>query len=161
MLEFKEKRGKSMIKIYDENKLGREVVRISVEKEEDFQSNVGKTASFIIKALVFEKKEVFVKFISSTKKLPEISLKTQKMLIILHRMISEGLESKFGLEVPEEFKNKKMMILTSLPYVKDTELFKIEKQENGEITKTVTEFDNDFKPKATIIKLYLAEQMKE
>ena len=147
-----------MIKVYDENYTAREVVRISVENDEDFKSNVGKTASFIIKALVFDKKEVFVKFISSTKKLPELSLKTQKMLIVLKRMINEGLESKFGLEVPTEFRNKKMMILSSLPEVKDTQVFKIEKQDNGELKKTLTEFDNDFKSRATIIKLYLAEK---
>ena len=69
-----------MIKVYDENRCGREVVRISINTEEDFNHNVGKTASFIIRALAIENKEVFVKFVSSTKKLPEISLKTQKML---------------------------------------------------------------------------------
>lgn len=147
-----------MINVYDDNRVGKEVVRISVEHEEDFKNNVGKTASFIIKSLVFENKEVYIKFISSTKKLPEISLKCQKMLIILNRMISEGLESKFGLEVPQEYKRKKMMILSSLPYVKDTELFKISRGENGELIKTPTELTNDFKPKATIIKLYLASK---
>lgn len=146
--------------VYDKNRTGREVVRIS-SKEEDFKQNVGKTASFIIKALVFENKEVYVKFVSSTKKLPEISLKTQKMLIILNRMMKEGIETKFGLDVPQEYKNKKLTVIASLPYVKETEVFKIEKREDGEIVKTVTEFDNDFKPKATIIKLYLAEEEKE
>lgn len=147
-----------MIKVYDDNRVGKEVVRISAEHEEDFKNNVGKTASFIIKSLVFEQKEVYVKFISSTKKLPEISLKCQKMLIILNRMIKEGLESKFGLDVPVEYRHKKMVILSSLPYVKDTELFKINKDENGNIVKTPTELTNDFQPKATIIKLYLASE---
>ena len=150
-----------MIKIYDDNKVGKEVVRISVEHEEDFKNNAGKTASFIIKSLVFEDKEVYVKFISSTKKLSEISLKTQKMLIILNRMICEGLESEFGLDVPEKYRHKKMMILSSLPYVKKTELFKINRLENGQIEKVPTELTNGFEPKATIIKLYLAEEVKE
>lgn len=145
-----------MIKVYDEDRSGREVVRISVAREEDFDNNVGKTASFIIKALVFEEKEVYVKFISSTKKLADISLKCQKMLIVLNRMINEGLESHFGLEVPKEYRNKKMTVLASLPYIKETEIFKIEKGEDGELKKIPAGDLNGFKPKATIIRLYLA-----
>lgn len=151
-----------MIKVYDENRCGREVVRISINTEEDFNHNVGKTASFIIRALAIENKEVFVKFVSSTKKLPEISLKTQKMLILLNRMIKEGLETAFPIEkIPMEYRKKKIFILASLPYVKETDVFKVVKTEDGNVEKIKGEIQGEFSPRATIIKLYLCEEVKE
>lgn len=151
-----------MIKVYDENRCGREVVRISINTEEDFNHNVGKTASFIIRALAIENKEVFVKFVSSTKKLPEISLKTQKMLILLNRMIKEGLETAFPIEkIPTEYRKKKIFILASLPYVKETDVFKVVKTEDGNVEKIKGEIQGEFSPRATIIKLYLCEEVKE
>lgn len=151
-----------MIKVYDENRCGREVVRISINTEEDFNHNVGKTASFIIRALAIENKEVFVKFVSSTKKLPEISLKTQKMLILLNRMIKEGLETAFPIEkIPSEYRKKKIFILASLPYVKETDVFKVVKTEDGNVEKIKGEIQGEFSPRATIIKLYLCEEVKE
>ncbi len=151
-----------MIKVYDENRCGREVVRISINTEEDFNHNVGKTASFIIRALAIENKEVFVKFVSSTKKLSEISLKTQKMLILLNRMIKEGLETAFPIEkIPSEYRKKKIFILASLPYVKETDVFKVVKTEDGNVEKIKGEIQGEFSPRATIIKLYLCEEVKE
>ena len=147
-----------MIKILDGKKDGREVVRISVREEEDFKSNVGKTASFIIRALAVENKEVYVKFISSTKKLPEISLKCQKMLIILNKMISEGLDVVFDDSLPPKFRGKKMTILASLPYVKTTDVYRIVKNDDGTFEKEKADIEEGFEPKATIIKLYLAEE---
>lgn len=152
-----------MIKVYDENRTGREVVRIEINSEENFEHNVGKTASFIVRALAIENKEVFVKFISSTKRLPEISLKTQKMLIILNRMIKEGLETAFAKEpekIPLEYRKKRLMILSSLPYVKETEVFKIVKDEDGNTSKVKGDIKGEFTPKATIIRLYLAENVE-
>lgn len=156
-----------MIKVYDDNRTSREVVRIGIadeRAEENFEHNVGKTASFIIRALVIENKEVYVKFISSTKKLPEISLKTQKMLIILNRMIKEGLETAFAKEpecIPMEYRKKKMFILASLPYVNNTDVFKIVKDDDGNLKKVKGETKDGFVPKATIIRLYLAEKIDE
>lgn len=151
-----------MIKVYDENRTGKEVVRIEINTEESFEHNMGKTASFIIRALAIENKEVYVKFISSTKKLSDISLKTQKMLIILNRMIKEGLETAYAKEpekIPQEYRKKKLLILSSLPYVKDTEVFKIVKDADGNVTKVAGETKDGFVPKATIIRLYLAEKV--
>ena len=146
------------MKVYDKDRKGREVVRISINNKEDYNKNMGKTASFIIKALVYENKEVYVKFVSSTKKLADISLRTQKMLIILNRMMEEGLETAFGMEVPAEYRHKRMRILTSLPYVKKTNLNKVIVDDNGGVTKIESEIEDGFEPKATIIKLFLAEE---
>ena len=51
-----------------------------------------------------------------------------------------------------------MIILSGLPYVKDTEVFRVIKGENGEIERVKGEVEENFSPKATIIRLYLAEE---
>lgn len=148
-----------MINLIHDKRTAREVVRISCKNESNLDKNPGKTASFILRSMILEDKEVYLKFISEGKLAKELTYKAQTVLTIMQRMLNESLESICGGydKVPLKYRGKRLVVLSGLPYRKDTVPSNFELNEDGSYSKVVTENANgDQTKRATVIKLYLA-----
>lgn len=145
-----------MINIINDKRVAREVVRISMKSDQNPDKNPGKIASFILKSLILEDKEVYIKYISEKEIDKELTYKTKKVLNHMQRMLNDSLDiicGGFG-KTPEKYRGKKLTVVAGLPYNKDTPISTYEKTEDGSFAKKI-----DATPvtkRATIIKLYLA-----
>ena len=72
-----------MLELINEPRITREVTRISLKGEkENPEMNNGRIASYLLKCLILEDKEVFIKYISEGKNAAELALKVQKIFTI-------------------------------------------------------------------------------
>ena len=142
-----------MITLINEKRTENEVVRVSLKSETDLSKNNGKTASHILKSLILEDKQVYIKYIWGGYRSAELADKTNTILRIMKRMLNEDLTAVCGGvdKVPAKYVGKKLIVLTELPYLKETVLNKVTNQ-NGEYK---VETDDETK-KAIVIKLHLA-----
>lgn len=155
-----------MIKFVEDTskRVAREVVRITGEEKMDKSGgNNGKVASFILKALILDDKEVYLKFVSGGKNVKDLTFRVIRILAIANRMLNESLSTLCGGpdKVPSKYKGKQLRVFAGLPYDKNTPVSFIKKvgdkvvkekapgvvQKDGTVTDIV---------KSTIIPLYLA-----
>ena len=144
-----------MINIINEKRTSREVVRISLKSDQDYDKNPGKIASFILKSLILEDKEVYIKYISEKEIDKELTYKTKKVLNHMQRMLNDSLDTicgGFG-KTPEKYRGKNLTIVTGLPYNKDTPVSTYEKNEDGSYARKTE--DVPMTKRATVIRLYL------
>lgn len=145
-----------MLSIINDKRTSREVVRISMKSDQNPDKNPGKIASFILKSLILEDKEVYIKYISEKEIDKELTYKTKKVLNHMQRMLNDSLDiicGGFG-KTPEKYRGKKLTVVTGLPYNKDTPVSTYEKNEDGSYVKKTDEAP--ITKRATIIRFYLA-----
>ena len=142
-----------MTEIINEPRTERDIIRISAK--ENIDSNEGKTASYILKALIVEDKEVYIKYVDDKRN--SNNTKVIKLLIILRRMLKDPLNVICGgyENVPEKYKGKKLTVVCDLPYLKDSSVSNFQVI-NNEYKKVQTEESSKLVKKATIIRLRLA-----
>ncbi len=155
-----------MFKIIEdyEKRVKNEVVRVpSSDKQNSTEKNCGKTASFLLKALILEDKAVYLKYLAEAKDTKDLANNAIAILRIAQRMLNEGLATVCGSpdRVPEKYRGKKLAIFAGMPYNKMSELTIIKVDENGNRVKVpnyITQKDGTVikEAKVTIIKLYLA-----
>lgn len=135
----------------------KEIVRLTVKNDgTDKEMKAGYVASYIIRALILEDKDVYMSYISTAKsKLAEMQAKKEKILILMNRMLEDSLETICGGydKVPTKYVGKKLTVLTSLPYNKLVDISKVD--ENKKFVK-LDGFEN-VQPTATFIRFYLFE----
>lgn len=142
-----------MTEIINEPRTAKEIVRIS--GKENIDSNEGKIASFILKALIIEDKEVYIKYVDDKRN--NINTKLVKLLIIIRRMLKDPLNVICGGydKVPDKYKDKKLTIVSDLPYLKESSISNFQVI-NNEYKRVQTEESSKLVKKATIIRLRLA-----
>lgn len=172
-----------MVNVINDKKAAREVVRISLKSDKGPE----KAASFILKSMIMEDKEIYLKYIIEANKtreqLPgeslddyvkvanrqsswsakELTYKMHKILNFMQRMLNDSLDVICGGfdKVPEKYRGKRLTILCGLPYRKDTVVTTVEKDENGTYVKKTMSNDNNQEQtkRAIVVKLYLAEEI--
>lgn len=149
-----------MINIINEKRVAREVVRVTGKTEfDDPNKKPANTSSFILRSLICDDKEVYIKYISEGKADEKLTHKVKKILNIMDRMLKEPLENICGGfdKIPEKYRGKKLVVLTGLPYTKDTVPSSIEEVDGTYVKKNTTTPESLKQTKrATVIKLYLA-----
>lgn len=135
----------------------KEVVRITTTKPNSRETRAGHIASYILKAMICDDKQVYLSYISSaTSVLPELITKKEKILILINRMLKDDLAIICGGidKVPEKYRGKKLGIVCGLPYNKETDITAYNRQ-----NKTFEHLAGleDKKVKATFVKLHLTE----
>lgn len=150
--------------ILSETTGNKEVVRISVKDEGTSKEiKAGHIASYALKALILEGKDVYISYVSgATSKLPLLIQKKEKVLLLMRRMLNDSLEQICGGfdKVPSQYVGKHLTVLTSLPYNKETPITIHEMVNGKSVFKPLEGFENKT-IKATFVKLYLAESIKE
>ena len=148
-----------MINVINDKPTQREVVRISMKSDQNPDKNPGKIASFILRSMILEDKEVYIKYISEKEIDKELTYKTKKVLNHMQRMLNDSLDIICGGygKTPDKYKGKKLTVLTGLPYNKDTQVSTFENV-NGSYVKKVDDSEGvtPTTKRATIIKFYLA-----
>ncbi len=149
-----------MITIINDKRTQREVVRVTGKSEfDDPSKKPANTSSFILRSLICEDKEVYIKYISEGKIDEKLTYKVKKILNIMGRMLKEPLENICGGydKIPEKYKGKKLTVLAGMPYSKDTVPSSIEEVDGTHVKVNTTTPDALKQTKrATVIKLYLA-----
>ena len=151
-------------KVLTKNTGNKEVVRISVKHDGTPQeTTAGKYASYILKALILDEKDVYISYISSAiSKLPQLIPKTEKVKILIGRMLNDSLENICGGfdKVPVKYLHKKFTVMFEPPYNKLTQITELSKDENGNKEFKTLEGFEDKEIKATFQRLYLVEVEK-
>lgn len=135
----------------------KEVVRLTVKNDgTEKEMKAGYIASFIIRALILEDKDVYLSYISTAKtKLAQMQEKKERVLILMNRMLNDSLETICGGfdKVPPKYVGKKLMVLASLPYNKKVDISQV--GENNSYVK-LNGFES-VKPTATFVRFYLVD----
>jgi len=137
----------------------KEVVRITVRNDgTEKEMKAGFVASFILRALILEDKDVYLSYISTAKsKMSAMQSKKEKILILMNRMLEDSLETICGGfdKVPKKYVGKKLTVLTSLSYNKRVDVSKLDGTDSKKYVK-LDGFEN-VQPTATFTRFYLAE----
>lgn len=164
-----------MINVINDKRTAREVVRVSVRSDKGPEA----PASFILKSMILDDKEVYLKYIIenndirpqrpgetdeeyeyvkgklSNRTTKELTYKMHKILNFMQRMLTDSLETICGGydKVPEKYRGKKLTILCGLPYRKDTIVSQVEREGDTFVKK---EEAGGVVKRAMVMKLYLA-----
>lgn len=147
--------------VLTKNTGNKEVVRISIRNDgKDNESVAGKISSYVLKALILDNKDVYISYISSaTSKLPMLVLKTEKVKLLIGRMLTDSLERICGGpdKVPAKYANKKLTVMFGAPYNKKADITELVKSDDGKKSFKKIEGFEDKEVTATYQRVYLVE----